>query len=435
LPPVPEKKPRERWLLIGLGVLLGAVSLVSFTQAAKLDYDFHHFYLDAAYVWQHGQLNPDLDNPERSQRRQLRFYLPVMALLLSPLTAAGVKPAALLWTLGHVVALTYSLKVLASWSPAAGSRVPPRAAIVIATAVALPAIYEAARFNQVSFFVLALVLGGVAALERRQPARAGVWLGFAAVFKLLPALFALWLVLKRQWTAAAALATTALIVALLPCLVVFGPRDTVRYHRQWWDFNRLWAAGHAKVASDARSHFSDHRNQSIPDTVARLCWPEHPRRVAFQPFKLDELGCRRISQGLTILLVAALAWMTRHSLRWLRRQPVSDAQLRHRCRAEAAVYLLAMLVFSPLLRTYYLIWALPALVLLTRYALDQRVRRLQRLGQIGFALWLLGMLAWMSDTARAYGVHLVMLIALAAFLLPLGAHSSAYSLRRIRQAL
>ncbi|MFQ6048974.1 MAG: hypothetical protein ACE5K7_06385, partial [Phycisphaerae bacterium] len=79
--------------------MLAAVGAVSFIQAVKLDYDFHHFYLDAAYVWQHGALNPDLETPERSQqRRRLPFYLPVVALLLSPLTSAGVKPAAAVWT-------------------------------------------------------------------------------------------------------------------------------------------------------------------------------------------------------------------------------------------------------------------------------------------------------------------------------------------------
>ncbi|MFQ5806082.1 MAG: glycosyltransferase family 87 protein [Phycisphaerae bacterium] len=432
---MPETRPRRRWPLLGLGVLLGAVGAVSFTQAAKLDYDFRHFYLDAAYVWQHGQLNPDLDNPDRAQRRQLPFYLPAVALLLSPLTAGGAKPAALLWTIGHLVSLAYTLKVLASWRAPQGSRAPPRAAIIIATVAALPVIYEAARFNQVSFFVLALVLAGAAALERRRPTRAGVWLGLATAFKLLPGIFALWLLLKRQWTALATLAATVLVVALLPCLIAFGPRDTARYHRQWWNYNVHGAPARGMVDASLRSHFIDHRNQSIPAVLARLCWPKHPQAASFQPFKLDERTCRRIARGLAILLVTVLIWMTRRPVWGADGEDASDAEPTNRCRREAATYLLAMLVFSPLLRTYYLVWALPGLVLLTRFALDDRLRSSQRLGLLGFTLWLAGMLAWMSDTARAYGVHLIMLIALAGILLRLGAAASAYNLRKIRQAL
>jgi hypothetical protein len=78
---------------------------------------------------------------------------------------------------------------------------------------------------------------------------------------------------------------------------------------------------------------------------------------------------------------------------------------------------LAMLIFAPLLRQYYLIWALPGLVLLARIAIDPVGGRRQRLGQLGLALWLAGMLAWLAPTARAYGAHLLVLILLAIVLL------------------
>lgn len=433
-------KSHERWLLIGLGMVLGGVAVVSFKQAAKLDYDFHHFYRDAAYVWQHGQLNPDLDNPDRSQRRQLPFYLPVVALLLSPLTAGGSIPAALVWTLGHLISLAYCFKVLAHWSRSEGSRAPPLAAISIATAVALPVMYETARFNQVSFFVLALVLASVAALEQHKPLRAGVWLGLATVLKLLPAVFGLWLLLKRQWAALAALLVTVLLVTLLPPLLVFGPRDTAQYHRQWWHYNVYGPAARGMVDTSLRSHFLDHRNQSIPAVVGRLCWPEHPRPAALQPLALSEPACQHLAQGLMIALAIALLWQTRRPVPFgWQRHPASAStstiEPRDLWRWEAAAYLVAMLVFSPLLRTYYLVWALPGLVLLARWALDDRGRRLQRLGQIGIILWVAGKLAWMSDAARSCGVHLIMLIALGGILLQAAKRSSVYSRQKIKQAL
>jgi len=416
-------RQRERWLLIAMGALLGAVGVVSFTRAARLRYDFHHFYRDAAYVWQHGRLNPDFDDPDRTRRRQLPFYLPVVALMLAPLTAGGVTPAALAWTLGHLICLAYILMVLADWSAARGSRAPPRAALVLAVLVALPVIYEAARFNQVSFFTLALVLGGVTALERGRPVAGGLWLGLAVVLKLLPAIFAIWLALKRQWTALGTLLVTALVAAVLPCLVVFGPHETAQYHRQWWDYNVQATAARATADSRLRSHFIDHRNQSIAAVVGRLCWSEHPQAVSFQPLKLDERSCRPVAQMVMLALVLALIGLTWRPIPGWRSPQTGDPR-RQRFRIEAATYLLAMLVLSPLLRTYYLVWALPALVLLTRFALDERVRAAQRLGQIGLAIWLAGMLAWMSAAARSCGVHLIMSVALGAILLWLARCSS-----------
>lgn len=418
-----------------MGILLAAVGAVSFTQAVKLDYDFHHFYRDAAYVWEHGRLNPDLENADRALRRQLPFYLPVVALILSPLTAGGATIAALLWTIAHLVALTYCLSVLARWSPADGSPAPPRAALVIATLAALPAIYETARFNQVSFFVLALVLAGVTALERGRPARAGMWLGLATAFKLLPAIFAVWLLLKRKWTALAALVVTGLVVAVVPCWIAFGPAETARYHREWWSYNVRGAAARGMVDPDLRSHFFDHRNQSIPAVAARLCWPGHPRAAPIQPLKLDAATCGQVSRGVALLLGIALVWLTRRPIRAAEGAAAGDAEIVDGMRMEAAVYLLAMLIFSPLLRTYYLVWAAPTVLLLTRTALDERVRPAQRAGQVGFALWLLGMLAWVSEAARACGVHLLMLIGLGGILLWLTARVPCYSRRKIRQAL
>ena len=403
-----ERSPHARWLYFGLVLLLAVVAIVSFRRAVAGKYDFHHFYLDAAYVWKHAELNPDLESDNRSTRRQLPFYLPVVALLLSPLTVGGVMPAAALWTIGHLVALAYALKVLSGWGATTPSRGPPGVALALACAVALPAVFEVARFNQISFYILALVLGGLAALARDRPWRAGVLLGLATVLKLLPAAFAVWLALKRKWAALGAWGATVLVVALLPSLAVFGPRKTADYHRQWWLHNVRGPAARGMTDPGLREHFIDYRNQSIPAVLARLFWPEHRYPVLFQPVALGARAARAVAWCVTAALVGGLLWATR------RRSPGDDE---FGLRAEAATYALAMLVFAPLLRQYYLIWALPALVLLARIAIEPVSGRQQRLGQIGLALWLAGMLAWLSPTARAYGAHLLMLILLAIVLL------------------
>ncbi|MCH7650447.1 MAG: hypothetical protein IIA63_04710, partial [Nitrospinae bacterium] len=81
----------------------------------------------------------------------------------------------------------------------------------------------------------------------------------------------------------------------------------------------------------------------------------------------------------------------------------------------------AMLVFSPLFRQYYLVWALPALVLLLRSSGGLEACRARTAARTAFMLWIIGMVAWLSETARAYGVHLLMSIAIAVLLLAVSA--------------
>jgi hypothetical protein len=89
---MPERPTYARWLWLGLAALLLAVAVISYRRAIAPAYDFHHFYRDARYVWEHGTLNPELAGANAEHRRQLPFYLPVVAVLLAPLTAFGLKP-------------------------------------------------------------------------------------------------------------------------------------------------------------------------------------------------------------------------------------------------------------------------------------------------------------------------------------------------------
>lgn len=402
---MPEART-ERWLAAGLvAALLLALGIVSLDRARRGRYDFHHFFLDARYVWEHRALHPVIGDSETDSERQLPFYLPVVPLALAPLAAFGRLPAAVLWTLGQLAAVGYALAVLWRWRGRADAR--GAAAFLLAVLLAVPAFIEAARFNQVSFFVLALVLGGLAALERGRDRAAGALLAAAAVLKLLPALFLPWLLLKRRWTAAAALVLVAGLLAVVPPMFVFGPRRTAEYHRQWWAHN--WQISSRMFSDpDLPEHFVDRRNQSVAQVLARWTWPAHRCRLARQPLHLELRTIRALDYAVRGGLLLALLWATR--LPWARLTPT-------RRRAEGAAYAVALLVLAPLLRQYYLVWAAPALLLLTAAAAAGPTRGEQRLGRAGAALWAAGMLAWAWPLSRVAGVHLLMLMLLAALLL------------------
>ncbi|MEW6250759.1 MAG: glycosyltransferase family 87 protein [Planctomycetota bacterium] len=429
---MPEHAPSSRSRLeravdLGLVLLLVGVGLGSYDRAVRGRYDFHHFYRDARYVWEHRALNPEvLAFAAEEHARQLPFYLPVVPVILAPLAgfgrlvdgpeSAAPRAAALVWAALQVAALGYALRVLRRWSTpaegpvAAGVQADRPTVFAVAVILTLPAIFEAVRFNQLSFFVLALVLGSVDRLARGRDVSGGMLLALAAVLKLLPAIFLPWLLLTRRWRAAGAFAVTGLLIAFVPPAVVFGPAQALAYHAEWWSRNaggRAAGPGGGLLEMAAPDHFIDHRNQSIVQVLARWTWPEHRFPAPWQPVALSASAVQVLALGVMVVLALVLLWVTASK----RTQSIAAG------RAEAAVYAIGMLVFSPLLRQYYLVWTLPALLLLVGLAAQPRGVRGRGLGVIGVAVWVAGMALWTWPAARLLGVHLAMLLILGGLLL------------------
>lgn len=385
------------WPLLLVALVCLGVGLLTLSRGMRFDFDFKHFYLDAEYVWRHGALNPVRDAADATQNRQLPFYLPAVPILLAPLAALGRGGAAVVWALGQVACAAYVLLAMRGWATYRG--VEYRQAWGVAVLLGLPVLYEAARFNQLSLPILALVLAGTEALLRRREGLAGAALALAATVKLLPAVAVAWLLGKRAWGAVPAIVLTgAVLVIGIPALVL-GPQAARAAYEEWWAENVGGAPLRGMTDSTLREHFIDHRNQSLPAVLGRWFDPAHPYRAPYQPLALREATCRRIAFGVLAVIAAAAAVALRRPAARLGADGL---------RAEAAACLLLMLVLTPLMRQYYLVWALPALcVLLTRAAALG-----SRAGLLGAALWVLGMLAWTSPAARSYGAHWFMVAAL-----------------------
>ena len=436
-----DNRKARQWLCAGYAALLIGLGVISAWRAIEGRFDFHHFYIDARYVWEHGALNPEVAQPATEETRNLPFYLPVVPLVLSPLTALGRWPAALAWSVAQMAALAYSVTVLARWvaakRQAGADDSPPQpvtnkeesvsVALIVAVLLALYPLYEAARFNQISYFVLAFILGGASALDRGRPRTAGLIFGVATVVKLLPGIFVLWLLLKRRWSAAMVSAGTVVILTLVPPLLAFGPARTLAYHREWFDYNVRGDAGGGMLRTDLPDHFIDRRNQSITQVLARWTWPEHPFRLGWQPVQFTAETCKRMGDGITGVLLLALLFCTRRSWRQI------SLDRRH---AEIAAYAIAMFALSPLVRQYYLVWALPGVVMLAGWALGhgESVGSWRRIvGRMGLVVWIVGMALCACPPARVAGAHLLMLLVLGALLL-LGEARSRNSVASITPA-
>ncbi|MBK8913451.1 MAG: DUF2029 domain-containing protein [Phycisphaerales bacterium] len=429
--------------------LVASVGVISAWRGLNMKFDFQHFYLDAAYTWEHGALNPDLDNPEKTLRRQLPFYLPVVSLAIAPLAVGGPQTAALLWAALHVACLAYCLRCAAKHvipslraahpAPAAASRAessiaessapPPLSAWVktaAAALISLPAMYEAAKFNQVSFITLALVAAGVSAVLRRQPVRGSALLAAAAILKILPGIMLLWLIVRRDWRASAWFILWGLLLTFLPCIAAFGLKDTQRYHREWVDYNVQGAPARGLVDDALDEHFVDRRNQSIEIVAARWLMQGHAHRIGLSRFSLSEptvMLLARTAKALLLLVLLAAGWR------------IGRAGGSRAAWSLAAAFMLGMLVFSPLLRQYYLIWAFPAVAALTAIALDARAARgIRTAGAAGLIVWLIGMTLWMLESARSAGAHLLMLIVIGAILLHIALQDARLSRTAMKEA-
>jgi hypothetical protein len=284
----------------------------------------------------------------------------------------------------------------------------------------LPAIQEAAKFNQLSFPILALCLAAVACLQRARPQLAGVLFAGAAFLKLLPGIFFLWLALKRRWLALITGTVAVVALTVLPPLIAFGPQDTLRYHQRWLVENVV--GGYKEGVGEITGHFADHRNQSVPAVLRRTLQTDFPEPAPLQLAHWSQSTVTAVSLTLLVLLAGGLIYMNRQ--RWSALSPPERL-------ASVAVFFIAMLVFSPLLRQYYLVWTFPAMMLLARRATEYDNILGRGTARVGLVVWVLGQLAWLSDYAREYGVHLLMLIVLGALLLRLGRLAAA-SHERVR---
>jgi hypothetical protein len=412
--PMHDLSPRVRIALFsGFAALLVTAGALSLNRSLRGKYDFHHFYLDANYVWQHGELNPDLtpvrpDDPNADAPRQLPFYLPVIPLLLSPMAAGGRTFAAILWSLAQVGALAYSIRLLWQWGTHHADRGPRIFAFCVAMLLALPAFYEANRFNQVSYFVLGGMLAGFSQLDRRRPILAGLAFGLIALLKLLPGLFLFWLLLKRQWLAASSMVATMILVAFVPCLVFFGPAETRTYYQQWWQHNAPQDGPRfERSGPDMIDHFIDHRNQSIEEVLLRWTWPGHAFALDNQPLKLTQDQAVRTAQVIAILLLVALLWVSR-------RPPERLTPLAVMRRPPSSPW--ACLCFRRCCASTTWSGRVPALVLLARIGANESRRGRQWLGNLGVLAWLAAMILWIWPTPRLMGVHLALLITISILL-------------------
>jgi alpha-1,2-mannosyltransferase len=348
--------PEERTVRL-LILVLAAVALVllvqTFHKAYRLDgYDFTP-RLAAARALIAGTDPYHIPTPF-----PLTYPLFICVALL-PLAWLPYWLANFLWFCAGGVCLWYSLGILLKAYVPGAARADFLKLFTLCVVLLLDVVQNNFANGQVNFLVLALAVLFFKFLMQKRPHPAGLFLAAAISLKLTPLLFAVYLLLRKEWKAAAWTVFYALLFMIGLPLLVGGPAVFEYY----------------------RGYLSDYIGPGLSS---------HPAADLSRVFYLSAYLGRLLDfpGGFTLNLVSA--GLVLAPLAFLNRKAGSNAE-----RPQALLfsgYLLAILLILPLSETHHLAFLAPAAMILTRYFLwnsgEDWWKRIPPLALIYLPLWL-----------------------------------------------
>jgi hypothetical protein len=391
------------WATLLLG--LGGVGLAR-VWGPSLDKDFSLFYAAARQWVEHGQPGG------------LAWYQPFALRLLAPFGWLPPRAAGTLWVLGNLACLVGSAQLVGGRGGGKGTDRGWREELVALLVLLVPWLVEF-HVNQLVPPILLLLLLAERALVNRSSAWAGWWLGLAILIKLSPAVFVLWLLLKRQWCAVAW--TLAVTVALGPGLdtLTVGWEQAWQWQREWYGRVRWSGSAWTVLVAGSQCEYSNH---AVAAVLRRLLYPTdstpwfdvevggQTELVGRAPVNLVSLPLSWVVALWTASMLLGLVALVTASLRPGRLLGPE------RLRWEWALFALGMLWFLPVVRQYHYLFAYPLVSLL--------VGRLRRTGQeggsspwrspaaFGLGVWIATMLFGAPRVAQEFGVPMLGMAAL-----------------------
>jgi hypothetical protein len=295
-------------------------------------------------------------------------YPPAMAMLAVPMARMSTSGSLFTWFLVNAVAIMTVAGC--SWMLVGGPRVVgmsrPWQAVFWLTVVLEARFFVASlEHQQFDMVIAALLLAGCVALWRGCDWRAGLLLGASAAMKCTPLLFGPWLLWRRKWKAAAAMAVVAVGLNVLPD-VLFPQLDGNSYLSDWY---RLMLAPVSQTAPGTW-HTDLLLNQSLAgfaQRIARWLLVEH---IGTDPNAVLSAATAQVlritTYGTALFLLTITAWHFGRPFQAPARAPVrssgplpwSDLQIGAECSALVCL----MLLLSPMSgKAHFCVLVLPGL--------------------------------------------------------------------------
>lgn len=331
-----------------------------------------HSIKDYRVWYETGQLV--LQGAEVYPNRWTKFpfmYPPPCALFLAPLSALG--RTGLITVLTLVNATAWFCCIVFSVRLATGEWQRGHVLLYLIPNLVMGAhVWGNFLLGQPSLLLLALMLGAFISLQRHLSVLAGVLVALAAAIKAFPAIAIVYLVYRRYWTAAVAMALTlAFLLILLP--IPFRGYDLAKQDLERWTSGMLFKYDETGVGQRL-GRSNSWKNQSIWGVANRLLRPvEYDHK--YEPHtpvyaNVADLEFKTVNQ---IILAAALAL----GVAFMAVMPASRRRPGETDSIEVALLLLLILMFTPLSFGYLFAWLIyPLTVVVQRLLTGPRSRLL-----------------------------------------------------------
>ncbi|MGI8908068.1 MAG: glycosyltransferase family 87 protein [Candidatus Sumerlaeaceae bacterium] len=349
--------------------------------------DFKHLYLgmkalldgDEPYsplsLFHHAALN-EMMHPKLSLNPYV--YLPFTGLAMSFLAPFSFSQAAAIWfLLNHLFALVACWLIARELYP--DTRLRAFGILLFALAMSSP-MARTLTAGQLNLTMLFCATAAFCLLLRGRDKTAGAVLGFAACFKLAPALFLLYFAIRRRWSALGVMSGTIAV-----CLAISLGAVGWKVHAAFLPVLQQMRYGHSSWEHIWQFHMTpptfwkDPTNQSFNSLFTHVFVGDN----AITPWLQGTQGVANVATwGVSLLLLAAYLWCM-----WSRdAEPVKELQFEPRIsgisdRDQALFHttLLLMLLLPSLMWDHYLVLALLPVSWLVQFCHKRRYWKTTRL--------------------------------------------------------
>ena len=410
----------RRWAILTAAVL-GVLVIYLALQAARRAFggdvsDFRAYYTAAA------EMRAGRDPYQPAERPYL--YPPLLAFLCMPLTSLPIAQAALVYLPAILLATLLSLclapKTMLEFLEVKPDTVLFSQVVLLTLLVMFDRMKSDAQMFQVNSLMLLMFTLGLYWLDRR-PWLAGSALGFALNIKGQSLVMLPYLLIRRRWSAAAAMVGAALGFALLPGAVI------------GWNANfRNLARLLGGLQTLADTHAPEQSSTHLVDVTARLSVSVTSGVARI----LMQVGFGRwLWLVVGVLATAALGyafWAYRRAgipvWRWPERRQQDQAPWRSVVALEWSCLILATLVFNPQTNTRHFLLALLPVAMAATVLRKPIPRNARIMMLVGIAALFAGLtlppgnrqIAWLYDLKQAWffigGPCWLILLALGLFL-------------------
>ncbi len=234
--------------------------------------------------------------------------------------------------------------------------------------LALGAVIVSARFflmnvrlGQLNMFVMFWALLGCWLIVRRRHVWGGVSLGLAIALKIIPGGLLLWLLWRRNWTAAISLSLCGLFLLLIAPMATWGIRGGVEKTYRWFARSHHWVSDLPAQESPGQSL------SSMANRFLRKVSAVTPRRRI--PLYINFVDSPRMAKIAAGLLLALACLVTLTAVRGSTASPPRRGGL------EVGLMFLLLLLISPESRRAHFVTMLIPAVGLMGYALSEAKRK------------------------------------------------------------